>query len=458
MIWAERAGECDVARLAAALQERARRRGARAPRSPLSRGARGPAAPQVGSVDLEAAPAAVARQAAHVAAVLARDLAHEREAEPDAARRARSRRRAGRTARRSARARLPARPGRGRRRVAARRRRPRFPTATSIGVPPPWRRAFSSRLRTSRRSSRGSPCTDAGSPSSARIDARALLRGEREQVDVLARVERRDRHRAGSRAGSRRSARRARRCRARARAQLRASRPPPSSSIAMRMRASGERSSCEAFASRLRCASTSASIRSAARLKLRARSATSSRPSTGTRAARSPAPSASTLRLQALEPARDATHDRIRADRDGEREQPEREQQPADGANGRDRAAAAGREPPAVRQLERPDAAAMPRASCERVAARRAAPAARGPTCAIARAVGREERDVDLTAGGELLERRLLRRARRVRRRQRARAISAASAYACGGGATVHEHAPQPAGQRSRRRSGSRRP
>ena len=63
---------------------------------------------------------------------------------------------------------------------------------------------------------------------------------------------------------------------------------------AMRIRASGERSSCEAAASNVRWPPTSCSMRSAARLKLRASSATSSPPSTSTRVARSPAPSWST--------------------------------------------------------------------------------------------------------------------------------------------------------------------
>ena len=67
-----------------------------------------------------------------------------------------------------------------------------------------------------------------------------------------------------------------------------------SSSTAMRMRARGERSSWEAAASVSRWASTRAWMRSAAWLKLRASAAISSLPSTSTRAARSPAPRAST--------------------------------------------------------------------------------------------------------------------------------------------------------------------
>ncbi len=63
----------------------------------------------------------------------------------------------------------------------------------------------------------------------------------------------------------------------------------------MRMRASGERSSCEAFASSVLCAPTRPSMRSAERLKLAASAATSSLPSTFTRAVKSPLPSASTL-------------------------------------------------------------------------------------------------------------------------------------------------------------------
>ena len=65
----------------------------------------------------------------------------------------------------------------------------------------------------------------------------------------------------------------------------------------MRMRASGERSSCEAFASSDFCDASSAacspisvSMRSAAVLKWRVRSATSSLPEAGTRTDRSPSP------------------------------------------------------------------------------------------------------------------------------------------------------------------------
>ena len=67
-----------------------------------------------------------------------------------------------------------------------------------------------------------------------------------------------------------------------------------SSSIATRMRASGLRSSWDAEASNVRCTETSDSMRAAARLKLSASAATSSQPSTSTRALKSPAPSAST--------------------------------------------------------------------------------------------------------------------------------------------------------------------
>ena len=61
------------------------------------------------------------------------------------------------------------------------------------------------------------------------------------------------------------------------------------------IRASGDRSSWEAFASKTRCALINASIRPADWLKLIASCATSSRPSTATRLDRSPDPQASTL-------------------------------------------------------------------------------------------------------------------------------------------------------------------
>ena len=59
-------------------------------------------------------------------------------------------------------------------------------------------------------------------------------------------------------------------------------------------RASGERSSWLALASRLWCERSSVSMRSAARLKLRATAATSSRPDSSTRWPSDPAPKRST--------------------------------------------------------------------------------------------------------------------------------------------------------------------
>jgi hypothetical protein len=76
------------------------------------------------------------------------------------------------------------------------------------------------------------------------------------------------------------------------------------------MRVSGVRSSWEALARSVFWAATSRSIRAAARLKLRARAATSSRPSSSTRAARSPEPS------QAFEALGQAPNDREGAERD----------------------------------------------------------------------------------------------------------------------------------------------
>ena len=69
---------------------------------------------------------------------------------------------------------------------------------------------------------------------------------------------------------------------------------PPIASAAILSRASGERSSWEALASSRFCAFTSASIRSADALKVRASLPTSSRPRTATRALRSPRPNAAT--------------------------------------------------------------------------------------------------------------------------------------------------------------------
>ena len=70
------------------------------------------------------------------------------------------------------------------------------------------------------------------------------------------------------------------------------------SSSPMRIRVSGERSSCEAFASNDLCDRTSVSMRAAAALKRRDRSATSSWPSSGTRTVRSPSPQRCTPRCK----------------------------------------------------------------------------------------------------------------------------------------------------------------
>ena len=74
------------------------------------------------------------------------------------------------------------------------------------------------------------------------------------------------------------------------------------------MRASGERSSWLALASRLCLERTRPSIRAAARLKLVASRATSSLPVSSTRWPSCPAPNCSTLALQGLQPAREAPH------------------------------------------------------------------------------------------------------------------------------------------------------
>ena len=95
------------------------------------------------------------------------------------------------------------------------------------------------------------------------------------------------------------------------------------------MRDSGVRSSCEALASSMRWAPTSSSMRPAARLKLAASRATSSRPSTSTRADEIAGAERLDAGLQPLEPPRQAAHHRIGADRDRERDAAE-EQHEAD--------------------------------------------------------------------------------------------------------------------------------
>ena len=164
-------------------------------------------------------------------------------------------------------------------------------TSADIGDPPPCRRAFSSRLRTSRRSRRSTPDALTGSPptsaptrapSSARrasrstgsaspSDSGASSRAAVSSSSISSSSSAMSRSMLARRAGS-----------------------PSSSSIAIRIRVSGVRSSCDAPARMCRCAPTSRSMRSAARLKLSASRATSSRPSTSTRAESEPAPSSST--------------------------------------------------------------------------------------------------------------------------------------------------------------------
>ena len=107
------------------------------------------------------------------------------------------------------------------------------------------------------------------------------------------------------------------------RATRRRSDRPASSSTPRRMRASGERSSCEALASSDLCASTSCSMRAAASLKLAASCGDLVLAFNGdarAEIARTPLGHAA---LQAFEPARQTPHDRIGADADAEREQRE---------------------------------------------------------------------------------------------------------------------------------------
>ena len=152
---------------------------------------------------------------------------------------------------------------------------------------------------------------------------RGLLGGERQQVDRLVALQPGLRRRAGWPAGSPRSAGRARRCRASATRGSWRRRSSPSSEAATAMRASGVRSSWLQLASSRRWAATSSSMRWAERLKLAASAATSSRPSTLTRAPRSPPPSCSTPSFSRSSRRPRPRTTGIGADRDGEREQRE---------------------------------------------------------------------------------------------------------------------------------------
>ena len=252
-------------------------------------------------VHLEAAPAAVAGQAARVAAVAARDLAHQGQAQARRRRRRRAPRAAGRTARRSARARPAGTPG-----PRSQTRRRTRPPAGLHASPPPAAgavaRAFSSRLRTRRRSSRASPRTVRRRRPPPRPRVRAASSATRPSRSTSSRGSiGSDRLQAAGQQQLADELVQLRDVRA-PRASRRSGRSAPISSRATRMRARGERSSCDALASSVRCAPTSASMRSAARLKLRARSATSSRPSTrharraGRRAPRSSTPARSRSR------------------------------------------------------------------------------------------------------------------------------------------------------------------
>ena len=158
------------------------------------------------------------------------------------------------------------------------------------------------------------------------------------------------------------------------------------------MRASGVRSSWLQLASSRRWAATSSSMRSAERLKLAASAATSSRPSTFTRAPRSPPPSCSTPSLQPLEPPAEPAHHGIGADRDGEREHSEAAHDPQDRA--RPLAHLACHQPAAVGKLQgegRAARAAPPAvARAPRIEARRR-PAGHGDLAAVAAVEGEVE-------------------------------------------------------------------
>ncbi len=101
---------------------------------------------------------------------------------------------------------------------------------------------------------------------------------------------------------------------------------PGTRSIPRRMRASGVRNSCEQLASSIWCARTSFSMCSADSLKLFASAATSSRPSTLTRAARLPAPNCWTPVCSRAEARGDAAREGIGQQREHRRDA--REQEP----------------------------------------------------------------------------------------------------------------------------------
>ena len=243
-----------------------------------------------GKHDLELGAAAVARPAAHVSAVGARDLPHEREAEAVAASPSRARPAAGRTARRSARARSREPRVRGRPRAAARPVRGGSTRAVT-SVPPAWRRALSSRLRTSRRSRRASPRQLHGLAGDDGVGARGFLGDQAQEVHELRALRRshglepaRFEQLGDERVELRDVARGARAHGVVAPQQLERD-PQPRERRAQLVGREGELR---------RCASTSPSMRSAARLKLRARSRPRPGPRPATRAARSPRPRAST--------------------------------------------------------------------------------------------------------------------------------------------------------------------
>ena len=184
---------------------------------------------------------------------------------------------------------------------------------------------------------------------------------------------------------------------------------------AMLMRVSGVRSSCDALASSILCERTSSSMRLAERLKLRASAATSSLPSTFTRAARSPSPSWSTPALSRSSRRVSRRVDRPGADRDRDRDDEQRGQRPAAGPP---RAARrAGHQEAAVAQGQQPGVAAA--AQPHRRGAVELEPRQRPPRGREQRAVARIEREVDAQAPVQAFDHRLLPLGRRVGRRQR---------------------------------------
>ena len=223
-----------------------------------------------------------------------------------------------------------------------------------------------------------------------------------------------------------------------------------SSSIdtAIFMRASGERSSWLALASRLWCERTSASMRAAARLKLAPSAATSSRPSSATRWLQRAGAEGLDALLQRLEPARQPAHHRVGAGGD-RHEQHHQQGAPAQAAGRARRGHHGSGEAPAA-PAARPAAAGASRRARATVhaGARPARPGA---------AAGRMTHSVRPSSSRTDCARRAARRIVRLAPQERlgradARAARRRPAPAAGAAAATSRAAPRPARPAARRR------